>query len=46
MGRRSDGESERARALGATVEEPHPREGVRVLRDPHGHLFCLFLLGT
>lgn len=41
-----DGETERARALGATVEEHQPQEGVRVLRDPHGHPFCLFLPGA
>ncbi|MEU9109004.1 VOC family protein [Streptomyces xanthophaeus] len=41
-----DGETERARALGATVEKHQPQEGVRVLRDPHGHPFCLFLPGA
>ncbi|WP_250569749.1 VOC family protein [Streptomyces sp. CJ_13] len=41
-----DGETERARALGATVEEHQPQEGVHVLRDPHGHPFCLFLPGS
>jgi len=40
-----DAEVARAVELGATVEEHQPSEGVRVLRDPHGHLFCLFLLG-
>ncbi|GLY83725.1 glyoxalase [Actinoallomurus iriomotensis] len=41
-----DAEVARAVALGATVEEHQPTpEGVRVMRDPHGHLFCLFLLG-
>ncbi|MER6117776.1 VOC family protein [Streptomyces sp. NPDC001743] len=39
-------ETERARALGATVEEHQPQERVRVMRDPHGHLFCLFLPGA
>ncbi|MYZ09460.1 VOC family protein [Streptomyces sp. SID2999] len=39
-------ETERARALGATVEEHQPQDDVRVLRDPHGHLFCLFLPGA
>ncbi|MEW2139613.1 VOC family protein [Streptomyces sp. NPDC005409] len=41
-----EAEIERARALGATVEEHQPQERVRVLRDPHGHLFCLFLPGA
>ncbi|RZU45547.1 catechol 2,3-dioxygenase-like lactoylglutathione lyase family enzyme [Streptomyces sp. BK022] len=39
-------ETERACALGATVEEHQPQNDVRVLRDPHGHLFCLFLPGA
>ncbi|MFF0384424.1 VOC family protein [Streptomyces sp. NPDC004286] len=39
-------ETERARALRATVEEYQPQDDVRVLRDPHGHLFCLFLPGA
>ncbi|WP_030812120.1 VOC family protein [Streptomyces sp. NRRL F-2799] len=39
-------ETERACALGATVEEHQPQDDVRVLRDPHGHLFCLFLPGA
>ncbi|WP_432562514.1 VOC family protein [Kineococcus sp. SYSU DK003] len=30
-------------AGGAHVEEFQPQETVRVLRDPHGHLFCLYL---
>ncbi|NYD22495.1 VOC family protein [Kineococcus aurantiacus] len=30
-------------AAGAVVEEFQPQETVRVLRDPHGHLFCLYL---
>lgn len=40
-----DMEAETARAvrLGATVEDHQPQQGVRVLRDPHGHLLCLFL---
>ncbi|WP_121010879.1 VOC family protein [Saccharothrix australiensis] len=39
-------ETARAVALGATVEEHQPQpDGVRVLRDPHGNLFCLFLPG-
>lgn len=41
-----EAEAERACALGATVEEYQPQEGVRVMRDPHGHLFCLFLPGA
>ncbi|WP_329243787.1 hypothetical protein OG417_46600 [Actinoallomurus sp. NBC_01490] len=41
-----DAEVARAAALGATVEEHQPApEGVRVMRDPHGHRFCLFLEG-
>ncbi|WP_394428600.1 VOC family protein [Streptomyces sp. SGAir0957] len=39
-------ETERARALGATLEDHQPQDGVRVLRDPHGHPFCLFLPGA
>lgn len=39
-------ETERACALGATLEEHQPQQDVRVLRDPHGHLFCLFLPGA
>jgi len=34
---------DRAVELGAVVEEFQPQETVRVLRDPHGHLFCLYL---
>ncbi|MFE2375583.1 VOC family protein [Streptomyces sp. NPDC059398] len=41
-----EAETERACALGATVAESQPEEGVRVLRDPHGHPFCLFLPGA
>ncbi|MFD5098594.1 VOC family protein [Streptomyces albidochromogenes] len=41
-----DAETERACALGATLEEHQPQTDVRVLRDPHGHLFCLFLPGA
>ncbi|MEU6818147.1 VOC family protein [Streptomyces sp. NPDC046860] len=41
-----DAETERACALGATLEEHQPQGDVRVLRDPHGHLFCLFLSGA
>ncbi|MEQ3550830.1 VOC family protein [Pseudonocardia nematodicida] len=38
-------EVDRAVRLGATVEAHQPQDGVRVLRDPHGHVFCLFLPG-
>ncbi|WP_329286892.1 VOC family protein [Streptomyces sp. NBC_00691] len=41
-----EAETGRACALGATVEEHQPQQRVRVLRDPHGHLFCLFLPGA
>ncbi|QES45384.1 MULTISPECIES: VOC family protein [Streptomyces] len=41
-----DAETERACALGATVEEHQPLKHVRILRDPHGHLLCLFLPGA
>ncbi|GAA3487028.1 VOC family protein [Streptomyces cremeus] len=41
-----EAETARACALGATVEEHQPQKDVRVLRDPHGHLFCLFLPGA
>ena len=33
----------RATALGATPAEWQPQEDVRVMLDPHGHPFCLFL---
>ncbi|EYR62906.1 glyoxalase [Actinotalea ferrariae CF5-4] len=33
----------RALELGATLEEHQPQEDVRVLRDPEGHPFCLFV---
>ncbi|WP_299531395.1 VOC family protein [uncultured Streptomyces sp.] len=39
-------ETERACGLGATLERHQPQEDVRVLRDPHGHLFCLYLPGA
>lgn len=39
-------EQERACDLGATVESHQPTPGVRVMRDPHGHIFCLFLPGA
>jgi len=41
-----DVEAERAVSLGASVEEHQPAPGVRVLRDPHGHVLCLFLPGA
>ena len=41
-----DAEQARAVRLGASVETHQPTPGVRVLRDPHGHLFCLFLPGS
>jgi catechol 2,3-dioxygenase-like lactoylglutathione lyase family enzyme len=41
-----DVEVARATALGAVAETHQPSEGVRVLRDPHGHVFCLFLPGA
>jgi hypothetical protein len=39
-------ESARAVDLGARMEEHQPQEGVRVMRDPHGHVFCLFVEGA
>jgi catechol 2,3-dioxygenase-like lactoylglutathione lyase family enzyme len=41
-----EAESARAIGLGATVERYQPATDVRVMRDPHGHLFCLFLPET
>lgn len=41
-----EAETERACALGATLQEQQPQKGVRVLTDPHGHPFCLFLEGA
>ncbi|MFB6720983.1 VOC family protein [Kribbella sp. NPDC056345] len=39
-------ETARAVSLGATVEDHQPQpDGVRVIRDPHGHVLCLFLPG-
>ena len=35
----------RAEALGATQAEHQPQELVRVMRDPDGHVFCLFAPG-
>jgi len=41
-----DREVERAVELGATIESHQPQpDGVRVMRDPHGHLFCLYIPG-
>ncbi|WP_432876863.1 VOC family protein [Kribbella sp. CA-245084] len=41
-----EAETARAVTLGATVEGHQPQpDGVRVIRDPHGHLICLFLQG-
>lgn len=40
-----DAEVARAVKLGATVDAHQPQEGVRVMRDPDGHLFCLYLPG-
>ncbi|MDD7966999.1 VOC family protein [Actinomycetospora lemnae] len=41
-----DAEAARAEALGATREDHQPAAGVVVMRDPHGHLFCLFVPGA
>ncbi|MFC9266346.1 VOC family protein [Streptomyces zhihengii] len=41
-----EAETERACALGATMAKYQPQEDVRVMRDPHGHPFCLFLPGA
>jgi len=41
-----DVEQQRATSLGASVETHQPTPGVRVMRDPHGHVFCLFLDGA
>ncbi|MFF0078815.1 VOC family protein [Streptomyces canus] len=35
---------EHALALGATVTDFQPQDDVRVLFDPAGHPFCLFVL--
>ena len=32
-------------ACGATLAAVQPQSGVRVMRDPHGHPFCLFVGG-
>lgn len=39
-------EAARAASLGAVRAEHQPAEGVIVMRDPHGHPFCLFLEGA
>jgi len=39
-------ETARAVGLGATAEQHQPQQGVRVMRDPHGHVFCLFIEGA
>ncbi|GAB2461103.1 VOC family protein [Jatrophihabitans fulvus] len=41
-----DAEVARARDLGATLEAFQPQDGVRVMRDPSGQMFCLFLEGS
>ncbi|MCF7548297.1 VOC family protein [Pseudonocardia sp. WMMC193] len=41
-----DADVARAVALGATLETEQPQADVRVLRDPDGHPFCLFLPGA
>jgi len=41
-----DTEQARAVSLGAEVEKHQPAAGVRVMRDPHGYVFCLFLSGA
>ena len=41
-----DAEEQRARDLGASTESSQATPGVRVMRDPHGHVFCLFLQGA
>ncbi len=35
-----------AESLGARRAEHQPQEGVRVMHDPVGHVFCLFLPGS
>ncbi len=37
---------ERAVGLGAVVEQHQPTPDVCVLRDPQGHVFCLFVPGA
>lgn len=41
-----DTEQARAASLGASVDQHQPAPGVRVMRDPHGHVYCLFLPGS
>lgn len=41
-----DRDTARAVELGGSVEEHQLADGVRVMRDPHGHLFCLFVEGS
>jgi len=41
-----EAEEQRAVDLGARPETHQPAPGVRVMRDPHGHIFCLFLPGS
>lgn len=38
-----DGAVEHAVAVGAALAEIQPQDGIRVLFDPDGHPFCLFL---
>ena len=38
-----EGAAQDAVALGATMAEFQPQEDVRVLLDPAGHPFCLYL---
>ncbi|MEU4191822.1 VOC family protein [Kribbella sp. NPDC026611] len=40
-----DHEVRRAESLGATAAAHQPQEGVRVMQDPDGHPFCLYLPG-
>lgn len=37
-----EGAVARAEGLGATREPHQPQDDVRVMRDPEGHVFCLF----
>lgn len=41
-----DAEVARAVGLGASAESYQPQDGVRVMRDPYGQLFCLFVDGA
>lgn len=38
-----DAAVEHAVALGATLADHQPQDGMRVLADPAGHPFCLYL---